>query len=173
MKLNSYKRRRAGFWDYRRDGCYHVIIKTKFNVNWFGSVENDVMVLNEMGLTADSNWKLIGSIFPFVTLGAFQIMPNHIHGVLHIKCSTNHSEDSLGQSANTLSGGITSENNPMIDESLGTIIRWFKGKTCHELRKRQPKFGWQPQYYDNIILSLEELKSVEQYIYDNPKNWNS
>ena len=43
------------------------------------------MVLNEIGKIADEEWMKLPERFPNLELDAFQVMPNHIHGILVIK----------------------------------------------------------------------------------------
>jgi len=40
------------------------------------------MVLNTFGRILEYQWKRIPHFFPFVQLDAFQIMPNHFHGII-------------------------------------------------------------------------------------------
>lgn len=50
-------------------------------------------------------------------------------------------------------GGITGENNPMLNpNSLSKIIRWYKGRCTFEIKKQFNPilFAWQSRYYDHI-----------------------
>jgi len=38
--------------------------------------------LSKIGLKAKENWEEIPQHFPFVQLDKFEVMPNHIHGIL-------------------------------------------------------------------------------------------
>jgi len=42
------------------------------------------MILSEIGKIADQYWNEIPDHFPFVELGEFVVMPNHIHGIIVI-----------------------------------------------------------------------------------------
>ncbi len=83
---NKYKidSRRLKNWDYRNNGAYFITICTKNRKHFFGKIVNKEMVLNEIGLLANNFWAEIPKHFPFIELGNFQIMPNHMHGVLII-----------------------------------------------------------------------------------------
>jgi REP element-mobilizing transposase RayT len=48
----------------------------------FGKVENNEMVLNEYGLIAQNEWGKLPERFPNFDLDVFQIMPNHMHGII-------------------------------------------------------------------------------------------
>lgn len=42
------------------------------------------MVLNGYGVIAREQWFGLGNYFPNITLDAFCVMPNHIHGIIVI-----------------------------------------------------------------------------------------
>ena len=42
------------------------------------------MVLTKFGLVAKQEWKKLPKRFPNIELGAFIIMPNHMHGIIVI-----------------------------------------------------------------------------------------
>jgi putative transposase len=72
---------------------------------------------------------------------------------------------------NTPPGGITGDKNPMINENLSKIIRWYKGRTTYETRKIQADFAWQPRFYDIIIKNEESYFRISEYIKNNPSKW--
>ena len=53
-------------------------------MHYFGEIINSEMHLNETGKLAEKYWLEIPVHFPFIELGNFQVMPNHIHGILII-----------------------------------------------------------------------------------------
>lgn len=69
------------------------------------------------------------------------------------------------------SGGITGNKNPMFQENLSRIIRWYKGRISFEARKINSDFAWQPRFYDHIIRDDESYKEISEYIKNNPLNW--
>ncbi len=71
-------------YDYAKEGMYFVTICTKNRIHFFGEVEKSVMNLTEFGEIAHREWEKLPERWPHVELGAFQIMPNHMHGVLLI-----------------------------------------------------------------------------------------
>lgn len=69
-------------------------------------------------------------------------------------------------------GGVTGDSNPMLGNSLGKVIRWFKARTSFEIHKQLNKhFQWQRNYNDNIIRNDIALANICYYIKNNPKNW--
>ena len=71
-------------WDYASNGAYFITICTKNREHYFGEIKNKEMQLTETGKLAETYWMEIPEHFPFVTLGNFVIMPNHMHGILII-----------------------------------------------------------------------------------------
>jgi putative transposase len=73
---------RAKWWDYSGSGVYFITICTKDRAYDFGEIHEHVMHHSEIGALAHQCWSDIPSHFPFVRLGEFVIMPNHVHGIL-------------------------------------------------------------------------------------------
>ncbi len=71
-------------WDYSWNAVYFVTICTHNKEHFFGRILSGEMVLSEIGQIADEFWKDIPQHFPFVKLGEYIIMPNHIHGLVRI-----------------------------------------------------------------------------------------
>ncbi len=71
-------------WDYGSNGAYFITICTKEMQHFFGEVVDKNMILNSVGLLAEEYWTEILKQFPYVEFGNFQIMPNHMHGILII-----------------------------------------------------------------------------------------
>lgn len=71
-------------WNYGWNGAYFVTICTKNREFFFGEISNQQMNLSEIGEIADLCWKEIPNHFPFVELGEFVVMPNHLHGIIII-----------------------------------------------------------------------------------------
>lgn len=69
-------------WDYGSNGAYFITICTKEMQSFFGEVVDKKMILNSAGALAELFWIEILKQFPYIELGNFQIMPNHMHGIL-------------------------------------------------------------------------------------------
>ena len=189
--------RRQG-WDYADNGYYFVTICTKDREHFFGEVVNGEMVLSEMGLVAKNIWSEIPEHFPHGELDEFIVMPNHIHGLLylsgHEKSNETRSEMETRSIASLRQGGITGENNPVLNPfSLSKIIRWYKGRVTFEISRRDAihrvlnteesniektksfsrNFQWQPRLHDRIIRDEIELHNVRNYIAHNARNWEN
>ena len=69
-------------WDYGWAGAYFITICTKNRVKYFGDIIDRRMHLSPIGVLADVFWYEIKNHTHNVELGAFVVMPNHIHGIL-------------------------------------------------------------------------------------------
>lgn len=179
---------RAQWWDYSWNGSYFITICTQSRINYFGGVINEKLELNELGKIAKEIWEEIPNQFPFVKLGEFVIMPNHVHGILTIdkqfvlssmsetrliaspqinQPQINHSQPQPNQSK----GGFAGEKNPMFHQNISRIIRWYKGRCSFEIRKIHTDFQWQSRYHDHIIRNQIAYNNITLYIQNNPINW--
>jgi len=71
-------------WDYGWNGKYFVTICTDHHFHYFGKIVNHKMDFSEIGNIAQQCWSEIPQHFPFVKLGAWVVMPNHVHGIIII-----------------------------------------------------------------------------------------
>lgn len=203
-------------WDYGANGAYFITICTDKMKCLFGDVvsnadvsnanvetrliaslrdtidEKCAMQLNELGKIAHDIWEEIPNKFPFVELGNFVIMPNHMHGILIINkfvetrliASKNENvENAIGNAHietrliasvhdDDKKGGFSGNNNPMFHENISRIIRWYKGRCSFEMRKIHADFNWQSRFYDHIIRDSRAFDTIQNYIEDNPSKWN-
>jgi putative transposase len=160
-------------WDYGSNGAYFVTICTKNREHYFGEIENKKMILSELGKVAYEFWEEIPNHFPFVELGNFVIMPNHLHGILIIdKNAVVQTRLIASQPLITSQpGGITGNHNPMFHDNISRIIRWYKGRCSFETRKTHTDFGWQSRFHDHIIRNDSSFNRIQNYIETNPENW--
>ena len=72
-------------YDYSQPGAYFLTICTNNRESMFGKVVDGEMVLNRYGRIVLSGWQKLQDYHPCMELGAFIVMPNHIHGIVIIK----------------------------------------------------------------------------------------
>ena len=70
--------------DYSWNGYYFVTIKTKCDIDVFGKIINNKIILSDNGIIAQEIWKQIPRQFPYVKLDKFIFMPDHMHGIVVI-----------------------------------------------------------------------------------------
>jgi putative transposase len=69
-------------YDYAQPGAYFVTIVTRDRHCLFGQVVDDQMQLNRLGQVASHEWERLARRFQTVTVDAFVVMPNHVHGTI-------------------------------------------------------------------------------------------
>jgi len=164
-------------YNYGQNGAYFVTICTHNKKYFFGNIvkslgKNNQMRYSKQGEIARKFWQAIPNQFPFVILGEWIVMPNHVHGIIIINKEQNENfiiEDAINRVS---TGGITGRRNPMKYQNVSTIIRWYKGITTYYSRKLNPNFKWQTRFFDHIIRNEHWLKHYSEYIRMNPQYWH-
>ena len=120
-------------YDYSSDGGYFVTIVTFERRNLFGKIEEGEMKINRSGEMIDFWWHEIENKFKNILLDDFQIMPNHVHGVLFINNSVGADlcVRPFSQSSAVSGGHI----GPPLQIPISKIIQWFKTMTANEYIK--------------------------------------
>lgn len=148
-------------YDYGSNGAYFITICTKNKDCYFGDIgivdEEPVIQPTTIGQRAIDGWYSIPEFSPFIQLDAFQLMPNHLHGILFI-----NKADYTDWKPNTF--GPQKEN-------LASTLRGFKSGVTAYATTHQIPFGWQTRYYDRVIRNDNELNRIRQYIKNNPIQW--
>lgn len=195
-------------WDYGANGAYFITICTDKMQHYFGTISECELKLNELGKLAHQLWEEIANQFPYVELGNFIIMPNHVHGILIINKFTNtiatknvetrfiaskidnevverqsitdenaEKQSIVGENVETRliasvpKGGIAGDKNPMLNENISRIIRWYKGRCSFEIRKIHADFCWHSRFHDHIIRDSRSFENIQNYIENNPSKW--
>lgn len=145
--------------------------------------EIPMSILNPIGAIAYEMWLAIPTYFPFIELGCFVIMPNHVHGILIINNENAETrDDKNGVEARLIAplpnngikqknGGFAGDKNPMFHSNISRVIRWYKGRCSFEIRKLNEDFGWQSSFYDHIIRTPKAFENIQNYIENNPSKW--
>jgi putative transposase len=156
-------------YNYSSPGEYFITIDTKSMVEWFGRVENGVMVRNDIGEMVRQLWLTIPQHHNNVTLDEFIVMPNHIHGILALlqyPCK-DVARDVSTRNKNNFMSSISPKCGSLskiIGSHKSALTNW-----CH--KQGHDDFQWQPRFHDHIIRSQQELDHIREYIRDNPGRW--
>ena len=81
-KIHHRRSIRLKGYDYSQAGLYFITICCEDMQCRFGNIENNEMVLNEYGKVAHNEWVKLSERFANFEVDVFQIMPNHMHGVI-------------------------------------------------------------------------------------------
>ena len=176
-------------WDYSSKGAYFITICTRQRRHYFGQIINCEMQLSPVGQHAYECWLAIPDHFPHFYLDAFQIMPDHVHGILviekpfvnkgfdapetgHVAAETGHvlsllPQGNVDKQAAKQHFRFRNQGKNTISAAVGSS-KAVVTKYCNE---NQFAFGWQTRFHDHIIRNAEELHSIRNYIINNPRNW--
>ena len=203
-KFNPNKHHRRSIrhkgYDYSQLGLYFITTNCQNNIYRFGNVENEEMKLNEYGKIAHEEWIKLADRFPNFELDTFQIMPNHMHGIISLTninpvvgagFTPALSNNNFNNRATAINGtGFThaislNQNDlratarvaPTANATIGNIIAAYKSlvaNACLDIYKsKNEQMGkfWQRDYYDIIIRNEQSYLQISNYIENNPKNW--
>ena len=162
---------RAQWWDYGNNAAYFITICTKNRCHFFGKITDGRLLASPAGDIAANIWYEIPSVFPYAQLGAFVVMPNHIHGIVIIEKTVSGVAVPLHPATKPQAGGFAGSNNPVLNENLSRIVRWYKGRCSFEIRKVNPVFQWHTRFHDHIIRNDAAYQRIKDYIENNPANW--
>ncbi len=189
QKHNRRSLRLKGY-DYSQAGLYFITLNCQNRHHLFGEIQNGIMCLNKFGTIAHENWLKTPSIRSNVRLGAFVIMPDHMHGILQILESKGSKRlvgkfqsptETIGAIVRGFKGSVTTKiksatrswqyrNLPSPDFSKNSKLEIAPGPTAF-INLEQKNSIWQRNYDDRIIWNNHNLIRVTNYINDNPTNW--
>lgn len=156
-------------WDYGNNGIYFVTICTANRENYFGEIDKDNMLLNDVGKIANECWLDIPNHFSHVELDTHIIMPNHLHGIIIID-NIPRRDDLLGR-LETQGRHNTPDERKWKPGTLGVIINQYKRAVSIQARKFNSGFAWQSRFHDHIVRDTESYQKINNYIRENPLFW--
>ena len=185
-------------YDYAGGGAYFITICTQGKVLVFGQIVQGEMALNEAGRLVQKTWEELPRRFETLVLDAFQIMPNHMHGVfvlpgpgLHPALAEatgapviqpgaiNPPWDSRGRARPTLAGHRPAEKGrasppPTKRTSMGDVVGTFKSICTIAVNRLLSRTGTKllhENFYEHIVRDVDELEKIRDYILHNPERW--
>jgi putative transposase len=156
-KIHHRRSIRLKNYDYSRNGAYFITACCQFRQYRFGYVKDHKMILSECGQIAHDEWVKLADRFKNVEFDVFQIMPDHMHGIISINRSA--------------------EAGP--SPTVGDIVGAYKSLVVHECLKlfnaKQRKMGkfWQRNYYEIIIRDARAYHNISNYIFSNPEKFEN
>ncbi|KAA6345134.1 hypothetical protein EZS27_007283 [termite gut metagenome] len=179
-------------YDYSQAGLYFVTMCCQDKICRFGKIEKGEMILNESGQIAYDEWVMLPERYSHVTLDVFQIMPNHIHGIIALNVTVVVGATlAVAQNAvapnngmNIADGGATANGTmtanratASVAPTIGNMVGVYKSlvmNKCLEIYKSKNEcMGklWQRNYYEHIIRNEQSYQNISNYIINNPANW--
>ena len=147
-------------FDYTRPGAYFVTVCTHERRCVFGRVQDRGVLLSKGGQIVEEEWLRTAEKRPYVMLDSHVIMPNHVHGVIII-------QEHARPSSLTRSAGPTRH-------SLSSIVGGFKAAASRRIALlsdiSRPTL-WQRGYHEHVVRNDDDLRSIREYIANNPARW--
>jgi REP element-mobilizing transposase RayT len=188
--------RLKGF-DYSREGLYFVTICVQNRACLFGDVENDVMILNDMGRMVEKWYYELQNKFQDMKCREMVVMPNHFHCIVENVgtsvgatvgadlrvcpddtrvCPDDLQGEHLGSPLRVCPDDLQGEH---IGSPLRGMVQWFKTMTTNEYIRGVKTLGWQPftgklwqrNYHEHIIRHEQKYQTISEYIINNPAKW--
>ena len=177
MPRQARKQNRLNGYDYSQTGYYFVTICAYNRQELFGTICRGAIscARNEYGNIAKKYWEEIPEHYPYVALDEYVIMPNHIHGIIHINNDQNgHYKRTQNYKGTQDIVSLQNDFGRIIPGSLGSIIRGYKiGVTKWIRNNTNISLVWQKSFHDHIIRNNKSLNKIREYIMNNPATWNT
>ncbi|MFW5781062.1 MAG: transposase [Bacteroidota bacterium] len=168
---------RAQWWDYGADAAYFITICTRDREHFFGQVERGQMILSDIGKIVNGEWEKTFQMRPDMNLGMGQyvVMPNHFHAIIIIGRNEYNTHVGSKQRFDAMENEDEQGKNRFGPQSknLASIVRGFKSGVTKRARLVCRGFEWQSRYHDHIIRDPREFAVIENYIRQNPRNWDA
>jgi putative transposase len=163
---------RLRYYDYAQAGWYFVTICTRDKVPLLGRIDQDRIVLSDIGNTVQQMWGEIPDHYADVALDEFVIMPNHVHGIIVITPVGTRLVVSVPSEKTLENETPLSAFSQPISGSISVIVQQYKAGVklwCN--RHSFPYFQWQPRFYEHVIRNESDLNEIRNYIVNNPSQW--
>ena len=111
-------------------------------------------------------WMKSAALRSYVSLDAFVVMPNHVHGIVCL----NGGEEGKARLAPTSAGF-----GRPVRASLGMVVGAFKSASTRRINELRGISGaqlWQRNYFERVIRNDSEMDRVREYIVANPGRWH-
>jgi len=151
-----------------------------------------IMQLNEYGQIAYNEWLKLSERFSNVELDVFQIMPNHIHGIIILNDVGAGFTPALNENGQPTGKKEGQPQGIAPTGTIGNIVGAYKSlvaNRCLAIHKQKwmdvnpewagvnhaPTMGkiWQRNYYEHIIRNEQSYQTISEYIINNPTKWKT
>ena len=159
-------------WHEYDGGAYFVTICTAGRAHYLGEIVDGTMRLSKVGNIAKDCFAQIPVYYLYAEIPLYVIMPNHIHAIVIINGNNGYRRDAINRVSTTSTTTTSISRNPMICQSLGTVIRGVKARISHVAHQNGIPFKWQARFHDHIIRNNSEMNRIAEYIENNVATWD-
>ena len=184
-------------YDYSKAGLYFITICCEDRICRFGEIVGPgfnpahdgirqpqgfvpTMQLNEYGQIAYNEWAKLPERFTNFELDVFQIMPNHVHGIISLNdvgatlaVAPNDTNAQTGQPHTANKGQPQGLPLPTIGDIVGAYKSLVANECLKIFKTKNETMGkmWQRDYYEHIIRDEQSYQRISEYIINNPAKW--
>lgn len=151
--LPRRKRNRLPEYDYNTSGRYFITVCTEKKEKILSSISVGATIgrppivhLSYLGRIVEEAIQEIPKKYSMIMVDHYVIMPNHVHLLLSI---------------------IGDDGRPMVAPTISRVIQQMKGYVT----KRAEKPIWQKGFYDHVVRTEHDYRSIYEYIDNNPAHW--
>jgi REP element-mobilizing transposase RayT len=154
----------------------------------FGWISDGTVVENAYASIVRECWLDLPNHYPHVSLDAFVVMPDHIHGIVVLRDAFGAGLDEARAGLDDVRAGLDDVragfkpaptggdafSDVGVRHGLPEIVRALKtysARGINALRGTPGASVWQRGYYDRIVRNERELNLTRKYIASNPRNW--
>src|SRR5215207_819215 len=144
--------RLAGY-DYGGRGSLFFTVCTAERLEFFGTVDNGEMVLNDLGRISWQEWSKTVELRREMLPHAFVVMPNHVHGLISMVASPLFVPREERADCNL---PLHERKRP---HSMSTIVAGFKGAVTRSIRchlRDETRVIWQRGYHERVVRNEQE-----------------
>lgn len=168
MRYDPYHHRRRSIrlrgYDYTAPGASFLTVIVRDRAQLLGQIVEGRAVLSTAGQIVETVWRRMPRHFPRVSLDAFVIMPDHIHGIIVLSGESGPATtEREGRPAGTRPG------------SLSAVVQSLKSASTRRINQTLEAPGgrvWQEDSYECIVRDEAELERIRRYITANPSRWD-
>ncbi len=159
VDLPKRKANRLKGYSYSQNGIYFLTICTRKKECILGSVvgggdpDAPQMVLSDYGKIAKKYIESIESVYPYIEIMNYVVMPNHVHLIVML-----YSDDNIYRKE---------EIKTSVNDIIPTMIAAFKKLVSKDIGCNI----WQRSYHDHIIRNEKGFNTIWEYVDNNPARW--
>jgi putative transposase len=147
------KHTRLKGFDYSQPAAYFITVCAHRQRCIFGGVAENHIRLSKHGSIVKDTWLALPQHYSYISLDAFIVMPNHIHGILIYTCTV---DDCRRVALPNVVGSLKS----------------YSTRAINKLRSNNTPPVWQRSFYEHAIRPEEDINDYRQYIMENPLKWH-
>jgi REP-associated tyrosine transposase len=144
-------------FDYSTAAVYFLTICTSERKTTLGAVREGMAQPSVVGRIVSACWFELPYHYARLELGAFVVMPNHVHGLISLR-------DSVG------AGLRPAPTTATVSEIVGAF-KSFSSRRIHATNASSPKKVWQRGFYEHIVRNRDECERISRYVLQNPARW--